>query len=224
MSTVTAKILVTGFEPFGGMTVNPTQQMVEGLGERTLPGIDLHTAVLPVEYDECLRVILAEIDRVEPDAVIACGLAAGRTAVTPERIAVNVKDTASDQAVADNAGRRPEDERISDGPDGIFSTLPIRAIQQALVSAGIPSSISNTAGTYICNNTMYGILEHLRRRGSHALAGFVHFPASTEMAAADPRLASLPLETMERALLIAVETVAEYVGSLSDDLAGSSGL
>lgn len=225
MSTVTAKILVTGFEPFGGMTVNPTQQIVEGLGERTLPGVELHTAVLPVEYDECLSVVLAEIDRLEPDAVIACGLAAGRTAVTPERIAVNVKDTASDQSIADNAGRRPEDERISDGPDGIFSTLPIRAIQQALVSAGIPASISNTAGTYICNNTMYGILDHLRRRhDSRALAGFVHFPASTEMAAADPRLASLPLETMERALLIAVETVAEYVGSLSGDLAGSSGL
>jgi pyroglutamyl-peptidase len=71
---------------------------------------------------------------------------------------------------------------------------------------------------------MYGILDHLRRRESPVLAGFIHFPASTEMAAADPRLASLPLETMERALLIAVETVAEYVGSLSDDLAGSSGL
>jgi pyroglutamyl-peptidase len=221
---VTAKILVTGFEPFGGMATNPTQQLVERLRERAVPGVELHTAVLPVEYDECLRVVLAEIDRLGPDAVIACGLAAGRTAVTPERIAINVKDTASDQSIADNAGRRPEDERISDGPDGLFSTLPVRAIQQALVGAGIPSSISNTAGTYICNNTMYGMLDHLRRQGSGALAGFIHFPASTEMAAADPRLASLPLDLMERALQIAVETVAEYLPSHADDLQGSSGL
>ena len=221
---MTAKILVTGFEPFGGMATNPTQQMVVALRERAVPGIELHTAVLPVEYDECLRVVLAEIDRLEPDAVIACGLAAGRTAVTPERIAINVKDTASDQSIADNAGHRPEDERISDGPDGIFSTLPVRAIQQALVGADVPSSLSNTAGTYICNNTMYGILDHLRRKGSRSLAGFIHFPASTEMAAADPRMPSLPLETMQRALTVVVETVAEYLPTHSADLEGSSGL
>jgi pyroglutamyl-peptidase len=220
---VTAKILVTGFEPFGGMTVNPTQQLVERLDGRSVPGVELHSGVLPVEYDECLRVVLERIDRLEPDAVIACGLAAGRSAITPERIAINVKDTGADHAIADNAGRRPEDERINDGPDGIFSTLPIRAIERALVAAGIPTAISNTAGTYICNNTMYGVLDHLRRRESTALAGFIHFPASTEMATANPRLASMPLETMERALLIAVETVAEYLPGRGE-VAGSSGL
>jgi pyroglutamyl-peptidase len=221
---VTAKILLTGFEPFGGMTVNPTQQLVTRLSAASVPGVELHTVVLPVEYDECLRVALAEIDRVRPDAVIACGLAAGRTAITPERIAINVKDTASDESIADNAGTRPSDERISDGPDGLFSTLPIREIQRVLVGAGIPSSISNTAGTYICNNTMYGILDHLRREQSPALAGFIHFPASSEMAAADPRLPSLPLDVMERALVLAVETVAEYLPARSADLEGSSGL
>lgn len=221
---MTAKILITGFEPFGGMTANPTQQIVEAMRDHAVPGVELHTAVLPVEYDECRRVVLGHIDRLGPDAVIACGLAAGRTAVTPERIAVNVKDTASDQAIADNAGNRPQDQPISDGPDGLFSTLPIRAVQQALAAAGIPSAISNTAGTYICNNTMYGILDHLRLEGSQTLAGFIHFPASTQMAAVDPRLPSLPLEVMERALLIAVETVAEYLPAHATTLEGSSGL
>jgi len=215
---------VTGFEPFGGLPVNPTQQLVEGLTDRTVPGVELVTAVLPVEYDGCLDVALAHIDQERPDAVIACGLAAGRTAVTPERIAVNVKDTGAEHAIADNAGRRPVDEPISDGPDGLFSTLPVRAVHHALVGAGIPSALSNTAGTYICNNTMYGILDHLRRQGSKALAGFIHFPASSELAADDPRLPGLPLHVMERALLIAVETVAEYVGSAADDLEASSGL
>jgi pyroglutamyl-peptidase len=91
------------------------------------------------------------------------------------------------------------------------------------VAAGIPSSVSNTAGSFICNNTMYGLLDHLRRQESRTLGGFIHFPASAEMAAADPSLPSLPLETMERALLVAVETVAEYLPGGSPPEA-SSGL
>lgn len=221
---MSAKILVTGFEPFGGMAVNPTEQIVTALRDRTFPGVELHTAVLPVTYDECLQVVLGEIDRVGPEAVIACGLAAGRTAVTPERIAINVKDTGGDESIADNAGRRPVDEPINDGPDGLFSTLPVREIERVLLGSGIPAAVSNTAGTYICNNTMYGVLDHLRRQGSHALAGFIHFPASTEMAASDPRLPSLPLEVLERALVVAVETVAEYLPSRADSRKDSAAL
>lgn len=210
-SVSTMRILVTGFEPFGGMSTNPTRELVTGLAGRTVPGVELHTAVLPVEYDACLTVVLDEVDRLAPDAVIACGLAAGRTAVTPERIAVNVKDASPGAGLADNAGARPRDVPVTAGPDGLFSTLPIRAIEQALLAAGIPAAISDTAGTYICNNTMYGLLDHLRATGSRTLAGFLHFPASTEMAVADPRLPSLPLVMMERALLVAIETVAEHL-------------
>ena len=203
------RVLVTGFEPFGEMSVNPTQQLVAALARRGVEGVDLHTAVLPVEYDACLDALVAETDRLRPDAVIACGLAAGRTAVTPERIGINVKDTArTESALTDNAGRAPTDEAISHGPAGLFSTLPVRQIQRALVAAGVPSTVTNTAGTYICNNTMYGVLDHLRKEGRDTLAGFVHFPASTEMAVADPRLPSLPLDLMERALIVVVETVA----------------
>ena len=209
------RVLVTGFEPFGGMNVNPTQELVSALAARGVEGVDLHTAVLPVEYDACLGALVAETDRLRPDAVIACGLAAGRTAVTPERIGINVKDTSrTESASADNAGRAPTDEAIGDGPDGLFSTLPVRQIQRALVAAGVPSTVSNTAGTYICNNTMYGVLDHLRKEGRDTLAGFVHFPASTEMAVADPRLPSLPLDLMERALVVVVETVAARVRAL----------
>ena len=203
------RVLVTGFEPFGTMSTNPTQQLVTALAERGVPGVELHTLVLPVEYDVCLDVVRGETDRLRPDAVILSGLAAGRPCVTPERIGVNVKDTARAAAdpATDNAGRSPVDEPISDGPDGLFSTLPVRAIHEALLEAGIPSSISDSAGTYICNNTMYGLLDHLRRTGRVVPAGFIHFPASTEMAVADPRLPSLPLEMMERALVVAVQTV-----------------
>lgn len=209
-------ILVTGFEPFGGMPVNPTEQLVSALDEAAVPGVTLYTAVLPVAYDECANVVRDLLDRHEPDAVIACGLAAGRAAVTPERIAVNVKDTASDQSIADNTGRRPSDEPIApDGPDGLFSTLPVREIVVALQAAGIPAAISNTAGTYICNNTMYAVLDHLRRAGRNVPAGFLHFPASTEMAVGDPRLPSLPMATMERALQVAIDTVVASLSRVS---------
>lgn len=206
---MTSQILVTGFERFGEMSVNPTQQLVDGIASRSPAGVELHTLVLPVEYDGCLEVLLTTVDRLQPDAVVLTGLAVGRSAVTPERIGINVKDTAPADPLADNAGRSPVDEAISDGPDGLFSTLPIREIQRALVEAGIPSSISNTAGTYICNNTMYGLLDHLRRHERNVPAGFIHFPASTEMAAVDPRLPSMPLAMMGRALEIAVETVSD---------------
>ncbi len=204
-------ILVTGFEPFGGMSTNPTEQLVDRLRRSPVDGVDLATALLPVTYDECVTRILAEIERVRPAAVISCGLYAGRTAITPERIAINVKDTMGEDPIADNAGRVPVDERIAEGPDGLFTTLPIRAITDNLLAAGIPTFISNSAGTFICNNTMYGVLHRLREQGDGVLGGFIHFPASTEMALTDPTMASLPLETMEHALRIAVQTVAAHL-------------
>lgn len=206
-------ILISGFEPFGGSPINPTEELMEQIGREDLgeafADVQLHTLLLPVRYDECAAKLLAETRRLKPDAVIACGLAAGRTAITPERIAINVKDT---ESYADNEGRSPTDEPIrADGPDGLLSTLPIRRIVQELQAAGIPSAVSNTAGTYICNNTMYALLDALRESGSPALAGFVHFPASTRLAALKPSLPSLPQETLLQALRIVVRVTAEAV-------------
>ncbi|WP_172194649.1 pyroglutamyl-peptidase I [Saccharibacillus qingshengii] len=206
-------ILISGFEPFGESPINPTQELLEQIGVGFLgegyTDVELHTLLLPVRYDEGAGALLDEVKRLRPDAVIACGLAAGRTAVTPERIAINVKDT---EQYADNAGRSPRDEPIrAGGPDGQFATLPIREISQALCAAGIPSAISNTAGTYICNNTMYALLDDLNTEKSQALAGFIHFPASTRLAALKPSLPSLPQETLLEALRIAVQVTAQAV-------------
>lgn len=204
------KVLVTAFEAFGGMSVNPTQQLLASLDERGVDGAEVQTLLLPVNYDECVERVVAEIDRLQPDVVLSCGLYAGRSAVTPERIGINVKDTMAEDPISDNAGRSPVDEPVRDGgPDGLLATLPVREITQRLVAAGVPAFVSNTAGTYICNNTLYGVLDHLRRRELPTLAGFVHFPASTEMAVQQPTLPSLPLELMERALRVAVETSVE---------------
>ncbi|WP_037286831.1 pyroglutamyl-peptidase I [Saccharibacillus sacchari] len=203
------KILISGFEPFGDSPINPTQELLERIAEETFEGIEIHTLLLPVRYDDCADRLLAETERLQPDAVIACGLAAGRTAVTPERVAINIKDT---ESYADNGGRSPHDEPIrEDGPDGLFATLPIRRMVEELRAADIPSSVSNTAGTYICNNTMYALLDALKEKQMNTLAGFVHFPASTRLSALKPALPSLPQETLLEGLRIMINVTAQAV-------------
>ncbi|MGN7456091.1 pyroglutamyl-peptidase I [Paenibacillus pasadenensis] len=204
-------LLITGFEPFGGSRINPTEALMASIREESFPGAAIHTLLLPVVFGECAERLKREIDRLQPDAVLCCGLAAGRAAVTPERIAVNAMDVPAGAAFGDNDGNRPQDEPIrAGGPDGLFATLPIRRIELALRAAGIPASISDTAGLFICNNTMYAALDHVRDSGSGALAGFIHFPASTELALDKPGLPSLPQSMLHDALRIAIaETLAE---------------
>ncbi|WKL00155.1 pyroglutamyl-peptidase I [Paenibacillus amylolyticus] len=201
------KILISGFEPFGGDAVNPTGALMEALANEVIEGAELKTVLLPVHFNECADLLIAEMEAYRPDVVIACGLAKGRTSITPERIAVNVKDIPPG-SYADNQGQRPVDEPIVDGsPDGLFSTLPIRAIVNDMSAAGIPAAVSNTAGTYICNNTMYRVLDHIRIGQLPIRAGFVHFPASTEMAVLQPSVPSLPIPVMLDALRIMIRTV-----------------
>ncbi|MDT9720921.1 pyroglutamyl-peptidase I [Paenibacillus sp. ClWae2A] len=201
------KILISGFEPFGGDAVNPTGALMEALANEVIEGAELKTILLPVHFDECADLLIAEMEAYRPDVVIACGLAKGRTSITPERIAVNIKDIPPG-SYADNQGQRPVDEPIVDGsPDGLFSTLPIRAMVNDMSAAGIPATVSNTAGTYICNNTMYRVLDYIRVRQLPIRAGFVHFPASTEMAVLQPSVPSLPIPVMLDALRIMIRAV-----------------
>ncbi|MCZ8514746.1 pyroglutamyl-peptidase I [Paenibacillus filicis] len=204
------KILISGFEAFGGSTINPTEKLVKVISSETFAGVELKTVLLPVNYDECAEAIIKEIEVYQPDAVISCGLYHGRTSVTPERIAVNVKDTAADAPYADNKGVKPTDEPINpDGPDALFTQLPVRKMVNRLNEEGVPAYISNTAGTFICNNTMYGVLDYIRKNNISTIAGFVHFPASTEMAVENPLLPALPHETMLRALRIIIQTTID---------------
>ncbi|SEM79974.1 pyroglutamyl-peptidase I [Paenibacillus sp. OK076] len=201
------KILISGFEPFGGDAINPTGELMEALVQEVIEGAELKTVLLPVHFDECADLLIAEMESYQPDVVIACGLAKGRTAITPERIAVNVKDVPPG-SYSDNQGQHPVDELIVEGsPDGLFSTLPIRAMVNNMGAAGIPAAVSNTAGTYICNNTMYRVLDHIRLKQLPIRAGFVHFPASTEMAVLQPSVPSLPIPMMLDALRVMIRTV-----------------
>ncbi|MCP8617836.1 pyroglutamyl-peptidase I [Salirhabdus salicampi] len=201
------KVLVSGFEPFGEMNINPTQQLVEKIAEVEFEGVDVKTVLLPVNYDECVEKITKKIEKVNPDIVISCGLFAGRTAITPERIGINVKDTMAEDPIPDNKGTKPVDVPVvKNGPDGLFSTIPNRQIVEQLQQEAIPAFISNTAGTYICNNTLYGVLHYIQTNKLKVKAGFVHFPASTEMGIEKPTLPTLPMETMIKGLEVIIRT------------------
>jgi pyroglutamyl-peptidase len=203
------KILISGFEPFGKMSINPTEELLKEAVGFEIENVEISTVLLPVNYDECADELIAKIEEVNPDAVISCGLAAGRTAITPERIGINIKDTGSGDPYPDNRGIIPTDELIDkDGPDGLFSTLPNRLIEENLKAQHIPAAISNSAGTFICNNTLYAVLNYIRKNNLPIKAGFIHFPASTEMSARNPALPSLPQEVMTSALKVVIQTCA----------------
>ena len=203
-------VLVTGFGPFGPHPSNPSEAAVRALPDR-IGGARIVTGVLPVEFGRCAEAALDLVAAHSPDAVILTGLAAGRVAITPERVAINIRDTAGAESFADNAGYAPSEVPIlAGGPDGIFATLPIRQIVERLGAAGIPAQISNTAGTFICNETMYAVLTSLASTPPpRAMAGFVHLPA----------VDVLPLTEIVRALEIVVEVVVDALAA--DALAAS---
>ena len=204
------KVLVTGFEPFGGMTVNPTEKMANTLQKEGIQGVDIVTTTLPVVYEDCVKQLLKKVVSETPDFIICCGLAYGRAVVTVERIGINIKDTAGEGLKGDNRGDKPIDEKIfPEGPDGIFSSLPIRTIVNELKNSGVPAQISNSAGTYICNNTLYGILHYIEQNDLNMKAGFIHFPATPEMVIDKPNTPSMSFETQLNALKIIVQSLTK---------------
>lgn len=152
-------VLITGFEPFGGESVNPSWEVVSGLDNAIIAGCRVVARQLPCVFGDSLTVLNSAIETLSPSLVLAVGQAGGRTDITVERVAINVDDA----RIADNRGQQPVDEPIvADGPAAWFSTLPIKAMVTAMRSAGIPASVSQTAGTFVCNHVMYGLLHKLR--------------------------------------------------------------
>ncbi|MGI8385739.1 pyroglutamyl-peptidase I [Robertmurraya sp. P23] len=171
------KLLLTGFEPFLNHPINPTEELVLRLDGAQIGEYEVKGVLLPVDFEKAPVAILEAVREFSPDAVLSLGLAAGRTEMTPERIAINCRDGA-----ADNSGRALVDSKIvENGADGYFSTLPIRILVDALNEKGYPARISNSAGTYLCNNVMYIVLHELKEKQVDIPAGFVHVPASHEL-------------------------------------------
>lgn len=164
------KLLITGFDPFGGETINPSWEAVKLLPE-VIGEFEVHRMEIPTIVGLAAEIVLEKAAGLCPDVILCVGQAGGRGAVTPERIAINVRDA----RLPDNAGNQPVEESIvPDGPDGIFSTVPVAKMAQAIQSAGLPGAVSNTAGAFVCNDTLYLLLHHYA--GTAVRVGFIHVP------------------------------------------------
>jgi pyroglutamyl-peptidase len=199
-------ILVTGFEPFTPHKVNPTEELARALDGQRVGDAVVRSAVLPVHHAEAAPRVRELLERVRPDAILHLGLAGGRARLAVERIAVNVMD----YAVPDNAGCVKSDEPcVVSGPVAYFATLPVRAIVDRMVAAGIPAYVSDTAGTYLCNQTLYTTLHALAGEATCPRVGFIHVPLLPAMVAATGVDApSMDLPLMRRGVEIALDVIA----------------
>ena len=191
------KVLITGFEPFGKSTLNPSGEIV-----KRISGDNIITAILPVAYAQSAEALLALIEQHNPDVVISLGQAEGRTQITPERIAINLDDA----RLADNEGVSRIDEPIlEDGPVAYESTLPIKEFVSAITAAGIPAAVSLSAGAFLCNHIFY--VAQNRLKGTKVRSGFVHVPLMDEQAAEFPGLPTMPLDQMVKAVRAMLEVL-----------------
>ena len=188
------KLLITGFDPFGDNAVNPSWLAVEQLPVQ-IGQFQLRKLMLPTVFGEAARMVTEDAETWEPDVILCVGLAASRSAVTLERIGVNIQDA----RIADNAGNRPEGKFvIPGGPAAYFSTVPVEKMAQAIRDAQIPGSVSNTAGTFVCNDVLYTLLHHFD--GTDTRVGFIHIPALPEQSQV-----GMPMNQITAALVAAIQ-------------------
>ncbi len=199
-------VLITGFEPFGGEPVNPALEAIRRLEKITLGGAQIVTRALPVVKDKAISHLVSHIDEIKPDLVLAVGQAGGRPELSVERVAINVDD----YRIKDNEGNQPIDEAIvAGGPAAYWSSLPIKAMVEAAKQAGIPASVSNSAGTFVCNHLFYGLMHHLAKKEA-IRGGFIHIPYLPEQTVRNPGQPSMALETIVRGLELFIKAALKY--------------
>ncbi len=210
-------ILLTGFEPFGGESINPSWEAVRALEGKTMSdGSVIAVARLPCTFVLSFDVLEQQIRMHKPRIVVCVGQAGGRAELSIERVAINVDDA----RIPDNAGAQPIDVQIrTDGPAAYFSTLPIKAIVAALNEKGIPAAVSQTAGTFVCNHVFYGLMQLVAQAPKIKRAGFVHIPFLPEQAIRHPNTPSMSLEVMVAGLLQIIESTL----TMKTDLVAAGG-
>lgn len=202
------KLLITGFEPFGKNHVNPSEQVVQQLANQPIDGVELTTAVLPVERFAGPDLLIRTYISAQPDVVLCLGEAGGQAAITVERVAINLLDF----PISDNGGHLVTDKTIvSDGLPAYFATLPVRDIVNRLNEQNIPAHLSNSAGTFLCNQVMYEILHHIYKHQLPTRAGFIHLPFLPEQAThKNGMFPSMSLPMMVAAITAVIETIADH--------------
>lgn len=201
------KILVTGFDPFGGEKVNPAYEAVKLLPD-TIAGAEIIKLEIPTVFSKSGPAVEAGIEEHHPDVVINVGQAGGRSCVTIERVGINLAEA----RIPDNAGETPMDEPLqADGAPAYFATIPVKAIVQNIRDHGIPCHISYSAGTYVCNCVMYNVLHLAATKYPNIRAGFIHVPYASEQVVDKPNgMASMSLETIAKSLEYAIEATVNH--------------
>lgn len=200
------EILLTGFNPFGEEAINPATEVIKALAGMEIKGHRIESLEIPTVRNSSVKVITERIAELKPELVINIGQAGGRTALSIERVAINIDD----YRIEDNDGNQPVDQAINPaGPAAYFATLPVKAMVKKLQEAGIPGEVSNTAGTFVCNHVMYGVLDYIQENGLDIPAGFIHIPFLPEQVIDKPGKASMALATIKEGILLVIEAAIE---------------
>ncbi len=203
------KLLLTAFTPFDGERINPALEAVKLVKDK-IGNLEIVKLEVPTVFGKSIETVREAIEREKPDFVLSIGQAGGRAEITPERVAINLDDA----RIPDNEGNQLIDEPIfPDGENAYFSTLPVKAMVEAIRKEGLPSSLSNSAGTYVCNHLMYGVLYYLDKRPSMK-AGFIHVPYIPEQVKDKKEMPALPLSDIVRGLEAAIRAVEEHESDL----------
>lgn len=197
------KLLLTAFTPFDGEKINPALEAVKLVKDR-IGNLLIVKLEVPTVFGKSIDTVREAIEREKPDFVLSIGQAGGRAEITPERVAINLDDA----RIPDNEGNQPIDEPIfPDGENAYFSTLPVKAMVEAIRKEGLPSSLSNSAGTYVCNHLMYGVLYYLDKRPGIKV-GFIHVPYIPEQTKNKKEMPALELSEIVRGLEAAITAIA----------------
>lgn len=199
------KILVSGFDPFGGEKINPAIESVKLLPDE-IKGAKIIKVEIPTVARKSLKKLEEVIEIEKPDVVLSVGQAGGRTDISVERVGINMDDF----RIKDNEGNQPIDEKIAkDGPDAYLVTIPIKAMVQKMIENKIPASVSNTAGTFVCNHVCYGMAHLASTKYPNMRTGFVHIPFLPEQVVDKRNMPSMPLELIAKGLEYAIEAIIE---------------
>ena len=199
------KVLITGFDPFGGESVNPALEAVKALPD-TIAGAEIIKLEIPTVFRKSLEKIEENIIKHSPDIVISIGQAGGRFGVTPERVTINIDDA----RIEDNEKNQPIDITIfEDGETAYFTNLPIKAMVKEMQDGGIPASVSNTAGTFVCNHVMYGIMYMIYKKYPTIKGGFIHVPYIPSQVVTKPNMPSMSASDITKGLELSIKAAVE---------------
>jgi pyroglutamyl-peptidase len=204
------KLLLTAFDPFGGDLINPALEAVKLVSDR-IDSVDVVKLEVPTVFGKSIQVVADAMAKEKPDAVLCIGQAGGRFDLTVERVGINVDDA----RIKDNEGNQPIDTAIfADGKNAYFASLPIKAMVEEIRKIGIPASISNSAGTFVCNHLLYGVLYHIAKSYPNTRGGFLHVPFVPNQVVKRPATPSMSIETIVQGLEAAIRAIGTHANDI----------